>query len=138
MAGLAERIHLDSIGGIAGDMFAASLADAFPELIPCLLAEVKKLPMRWTPRLASSSTAMRSSAGTGFTWPSLSRPRRPITHHDHGYPPLHPFWLYQRLIVASKCAASMKAQAKYLLPHLALPSPFFLPFDSRRLSTMRA
>ena len=44
MAGLAQRIHLDPIGGIAGDMFVAALADAFPTLIPGLLAEVKKLP----------------------------------------------------------------------------------------------
>jgi len=44
MAGLAQRIHLDPIGGIAGDMFVAALADAFPSLIPGLLAEVKKLP----------------------------------------------------------------------------------------------
>jgi hypothetical protein len=32
----------------------------------------------------------------------------------------------------------MKAQARCLLPHLALPWPFFLPFDSRRLPTVRA
>jgi hypothetical protein len=44
MAGLAHRIHLDPIGGIAGDMFVAALADAFPELVPGLLAEVGKLP----------------------------------------------------------------------------------------------
>ncbi len=44
MAGLAQRIHLDPIGGIAGDMFVAALADAFPTLIPGLLAEIKKLP----------------------------------------------------------------------------------------------
>ncbi|MCX7168901.1 MAG: LarC family nickel insertion protein [Proteobacteria bacterium] len=44
MTKLAHRIHLDPIGGISGDMFVAALADAFPELIPGLLAEVKKLP----------------------------------------------------------------------------------------------
>jgi len=33
----------------------------------------------------------------------------------------------------------MKAHARCLLPHLVLlPSPFFLPFDSRQLSTVRA
>lgn len=46
------------------------------------------------------------------------------------------------LIVASyrtaKCAASMKACAKCSLPHLESPAPFFLPFDSRRLSIARA
>ena len=39
-----HRIHLDPIGGIAGDMFVAALVDAFPDLIPGLLAEVRKLP----------------------------------------------------------------------------------------------
>ena len=39
-----ERVHLDLVGGIAGDMFAAALASAFPELVPELLAEVRKLP----------------------------------------------------------------------------------------------
>lgn len=39
-----ERVHLDLVGGIAGDMFAAALADAFPEHVPGLLAELEKLP----------------------------------------------------------------------------------------------
>ena len=38
-----ERIHLDLVGGISGDMFAGALADAFPEAVPGLLAEVAKL-----------------------------------------------------------------------------------------------
>ncbi|MEO7743184.1 MAG: LarC family nickel insertion protein [Usitatibacter sp.] len=42
MAPLA-RIHLDPIGGIAGDMFVAAMADAFPERVPGLLAELGKL-----------------------------------------------------------------------------------------------
>jgi hypothetical protein len=45
LAGLTHRIHLDPIGGIAGDMFVAALADAFPELIRGLLAEIEKLPV---------------------------------------------------------------------------------------------
>lgn len=42
MAPLA-RIHLDPVGGIAGDMFVAAMADAFPERVPGLLAELGKL-----------------------------------------------------------------------------------------------
>ena len=38
-----ERIHLDLLGGIAGDMFVAAVADAFPEHVPGLLAELEKL-----------------------------------------------------------------------------------------------
>ncbi len=42
MAPLA-RIHLDPIGGIAGDMFVAAMADAFPERVDGLMAELAKL-----------------------------------------------------------------------------------------------
>lgn len=38
-----EHIHLDLIGGIAGDMFVAALGDAFPECVPGLLQELEKL-----------------------------------------------------------------------------------------------
>ena len=42
MAPLA-RIHLDPVGGIAGDMFAAAMADAFPEHVAGLLIELRKI-----------------------------------------------------------------------------------------------
>ena len=38
---------------------------------------------------------------------------------------------------AIKFAASIMAQARCLLPFLVLPTPFFLPFDSRTLPTQR-
>ena len=37
------RIHLDPVGGIAGDMFAAAMADAFPERVEGLMGELRKL-----------------------------------------------------------------------------------------------
>ena len=37
-----SRIHLDPIGGIAGDMFVAAMADAFPEHVAGMMAEVGK------------------------------------------------------------------------------------------------
>ena len=37
------RIHLDPIGGIAGDMFVAAMADAFPEHVTGLMEELRKL-----------------------------------------------------------------------------------------------
>ena len=37
------RIHLDPVGGIAGDMFVAAMADAFPEHVPGLMTELAKL-----------------------------------------------------------------------------------------------
>jgi uncharacterized protein (TIGR00299 family) protein len=32
------NIHLDAVGGVAGDMFLAAMADAFPDLVPVVLA----------------------------------------------------------------------------------------------------
>lgn len=37
------RIHLDPIGGIAGDMFVAAMCDAFPERVAGLMAELQKI-----------------------------------------------------------------------------------------------
>ena len=36
-------IHLDLVGGIAGDMFIAALADARPDLVDGLLASLTSL-----------------------------------------------------------------------------------------------
>ena len=34
------RIHLDAVGGIAGDMFAAALLDCFPDLVPRVMTDL--------------------------------------------------------------------------------------------------
>ena len=39
-----ERVHLDLVGGIAGDMFVAAVIDAFPEHKSGMLEELAKLP----------------------------------------------------------------------------------------------
>ena len=36
-----RRIHLDAVGGVAGDMFVAALLDAFPDLAPQVMAEAR-------------------------------------------------------------------------------------------------
>lgn len=36
-----RRIHLDAVGGVAGDMFVAALLDAFPDLAPRVLADAR-------------------------------------------------------------------------------------------------
>jgi len=38
------RIHLDLVGGIAGDMFVAALADTFPELAQAMIEEIEQFP----------------------------------------------------------------------------------------------
>jgi uncharacterized protein (TIGR00299 family) protein len=38
------RIHFDLVGGIAGDMFVAALADTFPELAQAMIEGIEKFP----------------------------------------------------------------------------------------------
>ncbi|TCK23687.1 hypothetical protein EV667_3528 [Ancylobacter aquaticus] len=38
-SGSVRRIHLDAVGGVAGDMFVAALLDAFPHLVARVLAD---------------------------------------------------------------------------------------------------
>ncbi len=38
------RIHLDLVGGIAGDMFVAALANTFPEIARTMIEEIEKFP----------------------------------------------------------------------------------------------
>ena len=38
------RIHLDLVGGIAGDMFVAALADTFPELAQAMIEGIEQFP----------------------------------------------------------------------------------------------
>ncbi|MDQ0304291.1 LarC family nickel insertion protein [Ancylobacter polymorphus] len=40
-SGGVRRIHLDAVGGVAGDMFVAALLDAFPGLAPRVLADAR-------------------------------------------------------------------------------------------------
>ena len=42
---IVQRIHLDPIGGIAGDMFVAALSESFPEHRAALLAQLAALTM---------------------------------------------------------------------------------------------
>jgi uncharacterized protein (TIGR00299 family) protein len=57
------HIHLDPVGGIAGDMFCAALADAFPECVPGLLAQLERIH----PARAGASPAIRLLAHTDGT-----------------------------------------------------------------------
>ena len=69
------RIHLDPVGGIAGDMFAAALADAFPECEEGLLAELAKL---------SASPVRFASHGDG-----ILRGRRFVVEEEHAHGHAH-------------------------------------------------
>jgi uncharacterized protein (TIGR00299 family) protein len=82
-----DRIHLDPVGGIAGDMFAAALADAFPEAVPGLLAELAKLGAReGAVRIAAHSDGI--VAGSRFVVEN-DKPRAGPHTHEEGHGEMH-------------------------------------------------
>ncbi len=85
-----SRIHLDPIGGIAGDMFAAAMAHAFPDRVAGLMEELRKLPpppnvtadIRFDPHTASSLCGLRFQAESR----EPHAPRRHLFGPGHGDP----------------------------------------------------
>lgn len=53
------QIHLDAVGGIAGDMFVAAMIDAFPELEPRVLADAAAAvpPLAGRPQVSRGDSA---------------------------------------------------------------------------------
>ena len=73
---MARHIHLDPVGGVAGDMFAAALADAFPEAAAAML---KALGRAGLPRGVSCRVlAHRDHALTGRRFDVADK-----ASHDH-------------------------------------------------------
>ena len=84
--GGAAHIHLDPLGGIAGDMFLAALLDACPELASRHVRAMRAagLPGDWRAELVAHATACSPAAG--------SRSRRRPARRQHAPPALsrHP------------------------------------------------
>ena len=77
-----ERIHLDPIGGIAGDMFVAAMADAFPEHVAGMLAEIEKI----APSQGKGSVELRAHCD-GVLNGRRFHVEDPVTAHDHMHVP---------------------------------------------------
>jgi pyridinium-3,5-bisthiocarboxylic acid mononucleotide nickel chelatase len=86
------RIHLDPVGGLAGDMFAAAMADAFPQCVPGLMQELEKLggaasvPSALSPSLRAEAIRFVACtdgaiAGQRFL---VECPEARTPHHAHG------------------------------------------------------
>lgn len=73
------RIHLDAIGGVAGDMFVAAVADAFPDAVPGLLAELGKLAAPAGASIGFEAHRDGALAGRRFA----VRAHAPHGHHHH-------------------------------------------------------
>lgn len=75
-----RHIHLDAIGGIAGDMFAAAVLDAFPDLAAPCLAAVRGLVG------AEADVTLIPATSRGFAGARLAVTPRHAHHHHHHRP----------------------------------------------------
>ncbi len=81
------RIHLDLVGGIAGDMFVAALADTFPELAQTMIEGMANFPQ------SSNGTVkfVKHHDGVlkGLRFDAIEHDSHPHHHdghsHDHGH-----------------------------------------------------
>ncbi|MCP1199566.1 nickel insertion protein [Notoacmeibacter sp. MSK16QG-6] len=84
-----RHIHLDPVGGIAGDMFIAAMLDALPEIEPFVLAEIEAV----LPPDRARATLIRGKSGgmavSRFAVEiSEKQPiHRAATHHHHTHCP---------------------------------------------------
>lgn len=79
MAGI--HIHLDAVGGVAGDMVAAALLDAFPDLTERVMAEVTAvLPSG----VGAPTVTAGASGGLRALRFGLADRGHAHHHHDHG------------------------------------------------------
>lgn len=81
------HIHLDPVGGIAGDMFVAAALDAWPEWQPGLFAALGLcgLPMGWRPRLEEARQHAILGRRFSVLPPDASHAHGDHTHAHHAH-----------------------------------------------------
>lgn len=92
------RIHLDTVGGLAGDMFVAAVIDAMPDMAEGLLATLRTLSL--PPGVSAKFAQTRADGLKGLRFvvtlagdePDSQRPETATKHshnHGHGHGPGH-------------------------------------------------
>lgn len=113
------HIHLDPVGGLAGDMFAAAMLDAFPDLADPLFAALSGLE-----RLAGVECRIaphRDHVLTGSRF-TVTRPNGHGSGKPHGAEPHHhstPFRLIRSELSESGLSPEVKARAIAIFEILA-------------------
>ena len=80
------HIHLDPVGGVAGDMFAAALLDAFPERAEPLAAGLAECGLHEIVRVRSEPFTDGILRGRRFhTAPAPGDGHGRVHHHGHGH-----------------------------------------------------
>ena len=121
------HVQLDPVGGIAGDMFAAAVLDAWPELEPPLVAAFARAGLDAIAGIARVDHADHALAGSRFTVHETGGPdhdrRAPDRHdrHAHRHAP-HPHHLYRdirALLGASDLDPGVRVRALDVFARLA-------------------
>ncbi len=107
------HIHLDAVGGMAGDMFAAALLDAFPHHEATTLAAVRAVAPVSCTLIAHNDGVLR---GRRF---DVTRNGNPETAHGHGHHG-HRHWSHIKdHIEAADLDAAVRDHAVAIFTHLA-------------------
>jgi len=77
------HIHLDALGGVAGDMFAAALLDAFPEYQDGVCASIRAVDARIACALHPHNDGILRGARFSVSGPEIEPEHRPGHRHDH-------------------------------------------------------
>lgn len=134
------HIHLDALGGVAGDMFAAALLDAFPEHLEGVRASVRAVD----PRIACTASQHNDGilrglrfavSAPGAEMPAPHRHGGHAAHHDHphthdhahthghsDHPPHHghrPWFEICADLERADLAPAVRAHALAIFGHLA-------------------
>ena len=76
------HIQLDPVGGVAGDMFAAAVLDAWPELEPLLAAALERAGLDAIATIERIDHADHALTGSRFAVHETGRRDRGLHVHD--------------------------------------------------------
>ncbi len=117
------HVHLDPLGGLAGDMFIAALLHAFPEHERAVIAAAELIsdaPCRLLPARDSVLAGARFEVGEEAATVEAATVEAAHAHHDHHHRHAHTAWRDIRArIEASALTAAVKARAIAIFTHLA-------------------
>lgn len=80
-----QHIHLDAVGGAAGDMFVAALLDALPELAPRVMADLAAVLPAEAGRPELSAAMASGMAARQFALVGAGGGHSHDHHHDHDH-----------------------------------------------------